>query len=59
MLDYYDDYGLVDNEKVIKAVKEIDDKLKVETDKGKRTKLMFEQLLRGLYLNSNEMTKFK
>lgn len=50
MIDYYDENGILDEKKVVKAVKEIDDKLKTETDKGKRTQLMFEQMLRGLYL---------
>ena len=50
MIDYYDEHGIIDEKKVINAVKEIDEKLKKETDKGKRTKLMFEQMLRGLYL---------
>lgn len=50
MIDYYDEHGILDNAKVIKAVKEIDEKLKTETDKSKRTQLMFEQMLRGLYL---------
>jgi hypothetical protein len=50
MIDYYDEHGIIDEKKVVNAVKEIDEKLKTETDKGKRTKLMFEQMLRGLYL---------
>jgi hypothetical protein len=50
MIDYYDENGVLDNVKVVNAVKEIDEKLKTETDKGKRTQLMFEQMLRGLYL---------
>ncbi len=50
MIDYYDEHGILDEKKVVNAVKEIDEKLKKETDKGKRTKLMFEQMLRGLYL---------
>ena len=50
MIDYYDEHGILDSTKVINAVKEIDDKLKKETNKGKRTQLMFEQMLRGLYL---------
>ena len=50
MIDYYDEHGILDNAKVVNAVKEIDEKLKTETDKGKRTQLMFEQMLRGLYL---------
>ena len=54
MIDYYDEHGLIDNNKVIKAVKEIDEKLKTETDGKKRTKLMFEQMLRGLYLTQIE-----
>ena len=50
MIDYYDENGYLDERKVIDAVKEIDEKLKTETDKKKRTQLMFEQMLRGLYL---------
>ena len=50
MIDYYDENGYLDERKVINAVKEIDEKLKTETDKKKRTQLMFEQMLRGLYL---------
>ena len=42
-------YGL-STEKIDNAVKEIDEKLKKEKDKKKRTQLMFEQMLRGLYL---------
>ena len=39
------------NSETIKKVVEISDKLK-DTNNGKeRTKLMFEQLLRGLYIN--------
>lgn len=50
MIDYYDEHGILDEKKVIKAVREIDEKLKTETDGKKRTQLMFEQMLRGLYL---------
>lgn len=53
MIDYYDEHGIIDEKKVIKAVKEIDDKIKTETNGEKRVKLMMEQLLRGLYLNQN------
>jgi len=53
MIDYYDEHGIVDNKKVVNAIKEIDEKLKTETDKSKRTQLMFEQMLRGLYLTQN------
>ena len=38
---------------VIEAVKEIDDKLKDEKDGSKRTKLMFEQMLRGIHMTQN------
>ena len=48
--DYYDEHGIIDETKVVNAVKEIDEKLKTEKDKKKRTQLMFEQMLRGLYL---------
>ena len=50
MIDYYDENGYLDERKVINAVKDIDEKLKTETDGKKRTQLMFEQMLRGLYL---------
>lgn len=50
MIDYYDEHGIINDKKVIDAVKEIDEKLKTETDGKKRTQLMFEQMLRGLYL---------
>lgn len=56
MIDYYDEHGIIDEKKVIKAVKEIDDKIKTETNGEKRVKLMMEQLLRGLYLNQNIAT---
>ena len=36
---------------IINNIKEIDDKLKDTKDGKKRTKLMFEQMLRGLYLS--------
>ena len=50
MIDYYDEHGIIDETKVVNAVKEIDEKLKKEKDKKERTQLMFEQMLRGLYL---------
>lgn len=40
------------NEEVINRVREIDDKLHENSISGKeQTRLMFEQMLRGLYLN--------
>jgi hypothetical protein len=39
------------NAETIKKVREISDKLEDEKDGKVRTKLMFEQLLRGLYIN--------
>ena len=44
------------NEEAIKKVREIDERLKEEdgkevADRKKMTQLMFEQLLRGLYIN--------
>ena len=39
------------NTDAIKKVREISDKLEDEKDGKVRTKLMFEQLLRGLYIN--------
>jgi hypothetical protein len=44
------------NEEAIKRVREIDDQIKEENEKevadgGNVTRLMFEQLLRGMYIN--------
>ena len=39
------------NADTIKRVQEINEKLEKEKDGNMRTKLMFEQLLRGLYIN--------
>lgn len=39
------------NAETIKKIQEIDDKLHEENDGKTRTKLMFEQMLRGLYIN--------
>ena len=40
------------NAETIKKVREISDKLQEEKDGKTKTKLMFEQLLRGLYINN-------
>lgn len=45
-IDFYNDSD------VIAKVREIDEKLSEGCDGKQRTKLMFEQLLRGLYLNN-------
>lgn len=39
------------NAEAIEKIKEINSKLNEEKDGRMRTKLMFEQLLRGLYIN--------
>ena len=54
MIDYYDEHGIIDEKKVINAIKEIDEKRKNERDKSKKTQLMFEQMLRGLYLTQTQ-----
>ena len=47
---------IIDNAKVIQGIKEIDDKLHSGKVNGsERTKLMFEQMLRGLYLSPESM----
>ena len=47
---------VTDNSKVIQGIKEIDDKLHSGNVKGsERTKLIFEQMLRGLYLSPEAM----
>ena len=41
------------NQETIERIKEIDEKLHDENiDNGEYTKLMYEQLLRGMYLNT-------
>lgn len=40
------------NEEAIKKVQEINEKLESESDGKMRTKLMFEQMLRGLHINT-------
>ena len=40
------------NRETIEKVKEINTKLEDECDDKTRTRLMFEQMLRGLYLNT-------
>ena len=40
------------NRDAIEKVKEINSKLNDECDEKNRTRLMFEQMLRGLYLNT-------
>ena len=52
-MDFYGNF----NTEAVERVKEIDAKLKEENskevaDNGKITRMMFEQMLRGLYLNS-------
>lgn len=39
------------NADAIKKIREIDDKLHEGADGKERTRLMFEQMLRGLYIN--------
>jgi hypothetical protein len=39
------------NAETIKKIREVSDKLSEEQDGKARTRLMFEQLLRGLYIN--------
>lgn len=39
------------NAETIKKIQEINGKLETEQDGKMRTKLMFEQMLRGLYIN--------
>ena len=52
MADYFRD-GVIDNAKVLNAIDEISEKLSEEKDEKKRTQLMFEQMLRGVYLQYN------
>lgn len=52
MADYFRD-GVIDNAKVMNAINEISEKLSEEKDDKKRTQLMFEQMLRGVYLQYN------
>ena len=51
ILDFYENDGRDKQKIVLESIKEIDEKLKKEKDGKERTKLMYEQLLRGLYLS--------
>ena len=52
MIDYYR-HCVIDNAKVMNATDEISEKLSEEKDEKKTTQLMFEQMLRGVYLQYN------
>lgn len=51
ILDIYNDNGRGMENKVIDSIKEVNDKLNEERDGKERTRLMYEIMLRGLYLS--------
>lgn len=51
ILDIYNDNGRSMENKVIDSIKEVNDKLNEERDGKERTRLMYEIMLRGLYLS--------
>jgi hypothetical protein len=57
-MDYYDEDGIIDSKKILESIKEVDGMLKEEeqkqnVDADKITRLRFEQMLRGLYINND------
>jgi hypothetical protein len=44
-----------DERNVIESIRKIDEQLKEESSEEKRTRLMYEQMLRGLRLTQNPM----
>lgn len=51
ILDIYTNDGKGMENKVIESIKEVNDKLKDENNGKERTKLLYEMMLRGLYLS--------
>lgn len=58
-MDYFDD-GVLSQRKVVDSVKEMEDKIteemsKKEVDEKKLTRMYYEQMLRGLYIQTNPL----
>ena len=58
-MDYFDD-GVLSQRKVVDSVKEMEDKIteemsKKDVDEKKLTRMYYEQMLRGLYIQTNPL----
>jgi len=62
-MNYLDDHGIISQSLVIDSLKEMEDKIKEENakdkvDKEKLMRMMYEQMLRGIYLQGNPMINY-
>lgn len=62
-MDYLDNYGVFSQQMVIESLMEMEKKIKEEnakdvTDEEKVTRMMYEQMLRGIYLQGNPMINY-
>lgn len=62
-MNYLDDHGIFSQSLVIDSLKEMEDKIKEENakdkvDKEKLMRMMYEQMLRGIYLQGNPMINY-
>lgn len=62
-MNVFDNNGTFSQELVIEGVKEMEEKIKEENakevvDREKITRMMYEQMLRGIYLQGNPMVNY-
>ena len=62
-MNYMDDHGEFSQELVIEGLKEMEDKIREENAKDvvdgeKVTRMMYEQMLRGIYLQGNPLINY-
>lgn len=62
-MNYLDDHGVFSQSLVIDSLREMEDKIKEENakdkvDKEKLMRMMYEQMLRGIYLQGNPMINY-
>ncbi len=62
-MNVFDNNGTFSQELVIEGVKEMEEKIKEENakevvDEEKITRMMYEQMLRGIYLQGNPMVNY-
>jgi hypothetical protein len=62
-MNYLDDHGVFSQELVIEGLREMENKIKEENAKDvvdgeKVTRMMYEQMLRGIYLQGNPLLNY-
>lgn len=62
-MDYLDEDGVFCQRRVIESLKEMEDKIKEEekkenVDKDKLTRMYYEQLLRGIHIQTNPLLPY-